>query len=209
MLEIPIFNSDGEVIYKKVTRKELTVQQAIQKSKALQRSAILRGNSFKLITFPSKSATMQDIEAYLYNLEHYENFIPDIIVTDYADKVKPMDSRQQMRHQLAEIWEGHKALAQKRNCLVVTASQSNTSRTGKAIKQGDWSESIAKLELCDAGMAINMLPEDKKRGIMKAMVMKQRDDYFDLTQEILVLHQLKIGKPYLDSRLIINEEENK
>lgn len=206
-LKIPFFDRRGGVNYKEVTRKELTIKQAIQKSQALKRSALVRGNSFKLVTYPSRSATMSDIEAYLYNLEHYENFIPDVIVTDYADKVKPNDSRQQRRHQLAEIWEAHKALAQKRNCLAVTASQSNTARTGKEIKQGDWAEAIAKLELSDAGMAINMSPEDKKKGIMKAMVMKQRDDYFDLTQQITVLHQLKIGRPYLDSRLAIEEKE--
>jgi replicative DNA helicase len=189
-LEIPFFNDNSEtgISYKKITRKELTIRQAIQKSQALKRSALVRGNSFKLVTYPSRSATMSDIEAYLYNLEHYENFIPDIIVTDYADKVKANDSRSQRRHQLAEIWEAHKALAQKRNCLVVTASQSNTARSEKEIKQGDWAEAIAKLELCDAGMAINMSPDNKKRGIMRAMVMKQRDDYFDLTQKVMVLH---------------------
>jgi len=200
-LEIPFFDRQGNVNYKTITRKKLTIQNALQKSQALKRSAIVRGNTFKLITYPSRTVTMSDIDAYLYNLEHYENFVPDVIVTDYADKVKPDDTRQQRRHQLSDIWEAHKAMAQKRNCLVVTASQSNTARTGKAIKQGDWAEAIAKLELCDGGMAINISPEDKKKGIMKAMIMKQRDDYFDLTQSITILHQLKIGRPYLSSRL--------
>lgn len=210
-LSIPYFNgrSENGISYKKDIRKELTIQQAIQKSKSLKKSALVRGNSFKLVTYPSRTITMSDIDVYLHNLEYYENFIPDVVVTDYADKVKPSDSRQQFRHQLAEVWEAHKALAQKKNCLVITASQSNTSRTGKDINQGDWAEAIAKLELCDAGMAINMPPDDKRKGLMRATVMKQRDDYFDLIQEIMVLHALKIGRCYLDSRLIPRKEKEK
>ena len=210
-LLIPVFDNNSEtgVSYETITRKELTIRQAVQKSQALKRSALVRGNSFKLITYPSRSITMNDINVYLHNLEYYDEFIPDVIVTDYADKVKPSDSRQQWRHQIAGIWEAHKALAQEKNCLVVTASQSNTARTGKDIRQGDWAEAIAKLELCDVGMAINMSSDNKKKGIMRALVVKQRDDYFDLMQEIMVLHQLKIGRPYLSSKLIEQKEEEK
>ena len=210
-LSIPTFKnlSDTEIYYKKVTKEELTISQAINKSKALKRSALIRGNAFKLVTYPSRSITMNDINAYLHNLEYYEGFIPDVIVTDYADKIKPDDTRQQYRHQIAEIWEAHKALAQKKNCLTVSASQSNTARTGKDIGQGDWSEAIAKLQLLDVGMAINMSADDKRKGIMRALMVKQRDDDFDLMQEIMVLHQLKIGRPYLDSRLMIRKEEEK
>jgi hypothetical protein len=193
--------------WKMTTKEELTIAQAIEKSRAIKRSALLRGNSFKLVTYPSRTATMQDIKVYLHNLESYEDFIPDVIVTDYADKIRPADSRQQWRHQLAEIWDGHKSIAQEKNCLVATASQSNTARTQKDIKQGDWAESISKLELSDVGMSINMSPENKHQGIMRATVMKQRHDDLDLTQEVMILHQLKIGKPYLNSYLIPKKKE--
>lgn len=194
--------------FKTITKEELTISHAIEKSRAIKRSALLRGNSFKLVTYPSRTATIQDIKVYLHNLENYEDFIPDVIVTDYADKVRPSDSRQQWRHQLAEIWEGHKSLAQEKNCLVVTASQSNTARTGKDIKQGDWAESISKLELSDAGMSINMTAEDKEQGIMRATVMKQRHDDFNLIQEVMVLHALKIGRPYLSSYLMPKKKKD-
>ncbi len=188
--------------WKKVKRKELTISRAIKKSKALKRSALIRSAPFKLLTFPSRSITMNDLKVYLYNFEHYEGFIPDVIITDYADKIKPDDFKQQFRHQVMQIWEDHKSLALERNCLVITASQSNTARSGKDIKQGDWAEAISKLELSDVAMAINMSPENKKQGIMRATIMKQRHSNFDLLQEVMILHQLKIGRPYLDSYLI-------
>lgn len=187
------------ISYNKKIKEELTVEKAMQKRNAMKSSALLRGNSFKLIEFPSGSVTMNDINAHLHNLEHYEEFIPDVIITDYADKIRPENTNSQYRHQIGGIWEGHKAMAQKRNCLVVTASQSNTTRTGKDIKQGDWAEGIMKFNLLDGGMAINMSPDEKKAGTMRALAVKRRHDDFDLNQEVMVLHQLRIGKPYLDS----------
>jgi len=197
--------------YKKLTKKELTINQAINKAKAIKRASLIRGNSFKLTSFPSKSITMSGIDTYLYNLEHYEGFIPDVIVTDYADEILPEDTRLQYRHQIGSIWRAHKSLAQKRNCLVVTGSQSNTSRGGKDIKQGDWAESIEKLNLSDGGLALNMSPEEKAQGIMRGLIVKQRHDYFDLQQDVMVLHQLRLGRPYLDSHLTpkINKKEKK
>jgi len=190
------------ILYKKSSKKEMTFEQAAKKSNAIKKSALLRGNKFKLVTFPSKSVNMEGLRSYLNNLEKMEGFSPDVIVTDYADKFAPANNRTDNRHQIASIWEEHKALALEKNCLVITASQSNTARTGKKIKQGDWAESIAKLELLDAGMAINMSPDDKKKGCMKAVMLKQRHDDFSLNTEITVLHNYRIGRPYLGSAIM-------
>jgi replicative DNA helicase len=142
---------------------------------------------------------MSKFRAYLHNLEHYENFIPDVIVTDYADKFAPEDKRLSPRHQLRQIWEEHKALAQERHCLVITASQSSAARTEKDTKQGDWSEAISKLELVDVGFILNQTPDEKREGLMRVVVAKQRHDDFDILGEVKVLQCYKIGKPYLDS----------
>jgi len=196
-----VFGTD----FKEVTKKGLTVHDALKKSKAIK--SLIRGNSLKLVSFPSRSATMSDINSYLYNLEHYEDFVPDVVITDYADKVKSDNPHEQARHQIAKIWEGHKSLAQKQNCLVITASQSNTARTGKDIKQGDWSESIAKLELCDVAIALNSKEADKKKGIMRCFIAKQRHDAFDTGRQIAVLYDYRIGRTYLNSALMPPQEQ--
>jgi replicative DNA helicase len=184
--------------FRKTTKEELTIGQIFKKKQALKRSALIRGSKFHLVEFPSGSLTMSELKAYLYNLEQYEGFVPDVIVTDYADKFKPEFNRE-YRHGINEIWEGHKGLAQEKNALVVSGSQSNTSRSGKRIGQGDWAEDIRKLNLVDGGIALNMTPEQKLRGIMECGMMKLRHDYFDTLGSVNVLHQLKIGRPYLSS----------
>jgi len=187
--------------FKKVTKEELTISQVLKKKQALKRSALIRGSKFHLVEFPSGSLTMSELRAYLYNLEQYDGFVPDVIITDYADKFKPERSGE-YRHGINEIWEGHKGLAQDKNVLVATASQSNTARTGKRIGQGSWAEDIRKLNLIDAGMALNMTPEQKLKGLMEIGIMAQRHDWFDVLGVVNVLHQLKIGRPYLSSYYI-------
>lgn len=179
----------------------LTIDRAIAKRDAIIRSAHIKGK-FKLQGFPSRGISMEDFKIYLQNLEYYENFIPDLIVTDYADKFKRPFG--EYRHGINDIWEDHKGLAQEKNIAVVTASQSNTARTGKKIKQGDWAEDIRKLGLVDSGFAINMTAEEEQSGIYRCGVLKRRTGKADRVSEIIVLHQLEIGKPYLGSMKLFN-----
>ncbi len=183
--------------FKKTNKKELTLQKALKKKIALKRSAMLRGGKFHLVEQPSGKYTMTEFRSYLYNLEHYENFVPDVIVTDYADKFKP--ENKEYRHGLNEIWEAHKGLAQEKNILVVTASQSNTARTGKDIGQGSFAEDIRKLNLVDIAVGLNMTPEEKLQGLCRALILANRHGDFSLVSQIKILHQLKLGRPYLDS----------
>ncbi len=184
--------------FKKTTKEELTIERVLKKKQAMKRSAMIRGSKFHLVGFASGTLTMSELRAYLYNLEQYDNFVPDVIITDYADKMKP-EHHQDHRHGINEIWEGHKGLAQEKNALVATGSQSNTVRTGKRIGQGDWADDIRKLGLVDESMALNMTPEQKQRGIMECSMIAQRHEFSDILQSCIVLHQLKIGRPYIAS----------
>jgi len=117
--------------------------------------------------------------------------------TDYADKFKRLE--REYRHGINEIWEGHKAIAQKRHCLVATGSQSSTARSGKDTKRGDWAEDIRKLNLIDIGFTINQNDWEHDNHIYRCGVAKQRHDEFSLVGQIMVLNQLRIGRPYITS----------
>ena len=195
-----LLNNSFEVAtwFKQVKRGELTPEEALRKQKVLSETLYKRSGKFKLLEFPSGTLTTKMLETHLYNLEFYEDFIPDVIITDYADKMQSSHKRE-YRHQLNEIWEWHKGIAQKKHILMITGSQSNTSRTGADIKQGDWAESIGKSNLVDIAFSLNQTPIEKQEGIMRIGIMKQRHDDFNVMGEAMVLQQYKIGKPYLDS----------
>ena len=158
-----------------------------------------RTGRFHLVEYPSGALTPRGMRTYLNNLEYYEGLVADAVFSDYADKMAPDGRYEGHRHGLEEIWQAHKGIAQERKCTVITASQSNTVRTGKRISQGNWDEAIAKLYMVDEGLALNQTPEEKKAGIMLWSVVKQRHDHFDVMEHATVLQQLKIGRPYLDS----------
>ena len=185
--------------WKESKRKLITPITALKKMKSMKRGNWLRGGDLVIEEFPSNTLTIKDFKAYLDNKEYYDGFEPDFIITDYADKFAPENPQQQYRHQLNDIWEAHKAIAQERNCVVVTASQSNTSRTGKTIKQGDWAEDIRKLNLVDMAWSINQTPAERRLGLTRSIIMKSRHEEFDQMRDIWILSDLRIGRPYIDS----------
>ena len=56
-----------------------------------------------------------------------------------------------------------------------------------------------KLGEIDIGFSINQTPEEKKQGYYRCGILKQRHDDYSLMDEVMVLSQLKIGRPYISS----------
>jgi len=185
--------------FKQVEREEINAVKAIKKAAKME-NFLKRAGHIRLMEYPPKTLTIDELRASLYNLEHYENFVADVLVTDYADEFTVDKRFTQHRHGIGDVWAGHKKIAGERKMLVVTGSQSNTARTGKDIKRGDWAEDISKLGKIDGAMAINKNEEDKGRMISRIGIPKTRHDE-DVLKQITVLQQLNIGKIYLDSYL--------
>ena len=202
LVKIPKFNfGEGKNLtyFKEVQKGKLSTHLAIDKLNVMDESSLIKAH-LKMLFFPSGRKTMEDLRSQLANMENYDDFIPSVIVTDYADKFKS-EIKGDRRHQLDEVWNGHKALAQERKCLVVTASQANTARTGKDVGEGTATETMAKEDLSDVTLALNQKPDEKRQGVMRVGVTKHRHDDYDIAREVYVTQCHKIGRPYLDSVL--------
>ncbi len=201
-IEIPHFSEEEKELtyFKKVKRKQLTGITALEKLTAVEESSLIKGN-LKMLFFPSGTKTMDDLRIQLNNMESYEGYVPDVIVTDYADKFKSDQRTENRRHQLEDVWNQHKALAQERKCLVATASQANTARTGRDIGVGAATESMAKEDLADCLLALNQTNDEKAKGVMRVGITKHRHADYNLKREIYVTQCYKIGRPYLDSQI--------
>lgn len=187
--------------FKKIEKDKLKMKNVSVKIKKMENLNFTTGN-LKLVHFPMKTVSVPKFETYLDNLEYYENFVPDVIVTDYAANFKSNDKHDQQRFNIQEIWEGHKSLAQKRKVLVVSGHQGNTIRTGGEIGQGNWAEDLSGLRLSDLSIALNQTPQEKDKGVMRISVTKQRSDNYSLLNSATVLYSYDIGRPHLDSFLI-------
>ena len=184
--------------FKKIQKEKLKIKDISAKTKKMGNLNSVAGN-LRLTHFPIKTISMRKFETYLDNLEYYENFIPDVIITDYAANFGNDSKHEHQRFSIQEIWEGHKRLAQKRKTLVISGHQGNTLRTGGEIGQGNWAEDLSGLRLSDLSIALNQSAEEKDKGIMKVSVTKQRSDNYSLCNSATVLYSYDIGRPYLDS----------
>ena len=169
-----------------------------EKQKKFRR--LLRGGDVRIEAFPAYSATVEDIVAHLDNLYYYDNYTPDVVIIDYADIIAPTENRMDYRHQLDSIWKKLRGLAQSRNILIVTASQSGRGGSTKDAKEEDVAEDIRKLAHVSKMLVINRLPEESKKGIVRIAQMAEREGSTSYEQAV-VLQCLDIGRPYMDSHL--------
>jgi len=203
-VKIPIFvESDDEkkewdVSSKSVKKKVLDLE-AVEKDQNRYLRAS-RGGELRIHTFPAYSASVQDLEDHLTNLEYYDGFVADVIITDYADLFRAESNRMDYRHQLDNIWKGHRGMAQRREALVVTGTQTGRIAMERDAKASDVAEDMRKVAHVTGMMILNQNEREREAGVMRITVTAQREEKA-FTREIVVLQQLEIGRPYIDCRL--------
>lgn len=205
MVKLPRFeevSEEGEVRY--MVSAEEEKREGVDPSRIAEYQKVFRrrfrGGNVRIISLPAYSATPEQLEAHLDILEHYENFIPDVIITDYADIIAPPTSfRGEYRHQLDAIWKWHRGLAQKRNCLVATATQAAKSTLSSDAEGENVAEDIRKLAHVTCMLALNQTKAEKEQGIIRVSQIAVREGAQSF-QQAVVLQCLDIGRPCLDSR---------
>ena len=197
-INYPYFDHDGRIKFRKSNKKGLSTEMIERRRKRLVK---YMHNKFLLCTYPTGSINVDDVRNHLDTLLHFNNFVPDVIVIDYADIMAPerFSSRDE-RHKLNDTWKALRGLAQERNCLVVTATQTNRSTFNKDIEESDIAEDIRKLAHATTVIALNQDKEDKKNNIMRVKVLVSRDDVFHVDDEVIVLECREVGRCYVDSR---------
>jgi hypothetical protein len=206
-IKIPYFiESESEVDdekwvveYKEEERKGINIEAIEDMQKKLRRK--FRKGDIRIIALPSKSASVSDLNIHLDNMEHYENYIPDVIIIDYADLlIANKGFKGEYRHQLDDIWSGLRRMSEERNCLVVTASQTEKGTFKKDIDEGSAAEDIRKIAHITCGLALNQTKEEAEQGIIRVSQVVTREEERAF-QQAIVLQCLDIGRPCLDSRL--------
>ena len=187
-----------EVKTRRVKKNSVIVEDISKTQKKLRLHT--RGGDVKIIVLPHYSATVNDIQAHLDNLSYYDNYLPDVVVVDYADIVASK-LKGEYRHTLDDIWKSLRRIAQERNILVVTASQAGRKALkAKHTSESDISEDIRKYNHVAKMFVLNQTKDEYEKGIMRVKQIKERDGRRSY-KEVIVLQSLDIGRPYLDSKL--------
>jgi replicative DNA helicase len=200
-IEMPCFteykNGKFKIGMKKVKKKALpTDQETIRKEQKKYKRA-LKSGQIKTVIFPANEATTGDVENTLANWEYYENFVPDVIITDYADLFKIED--RDYRHGIDNIWKTHRAWAQKYDCMVITGSQTDRKSQEGDVKKTSAAEDIRKLNHVTHMITKQQNKWEKSEGYsrMECLVQREGKQY---PGSAFVLECLDIGRPYIDSK---------
>ena len=106
-----------------------------------------------------------------------QDFIPDMIIVDYADLLKPEgSSKEEKRHQLESIYEELRGISQEVGCPLWTASQTNRSGlNAEVITMEAISEAFNKCFVADFIFSVSRTIEDKGTNGGRIFVAKNRN----------------------------------
>ena len=191
-------NGNGKFVveHKTITRKPINLVSIEKKQKALKR--MFRGGDIRVLAVPAYSLSPDGLDMKIERLVQQEEFVPDVIIIDYADIMQPIE-KGEYRHQIDGIWKRLRALAQKRKCVVFTASQSGRSSIGNDVNSENISEDIRKLAHVTSMVAINQNETERKNGIVRFKQLAVREGEMEFRQAICT-QCLTIGRMVTDSK---------
>lgn len=191
-----------------VDAKKLTFNSPMDKElakaackKVMQHKVKSRDSYFKLCVRPNFSMNVLDIEGVLQSLE-LGGWIPDVVVIDYADLFSPLPGKELTPRDLTNrSWMMLRGLADKRHCLVVTATQGKASAYKKArlrkatLNREDYSEDKRKNAHATAIIGLNVTDEEKEKGLCRWNFVVAREIGFVSSKVVHVAGCLPLCNP--------------
>jgi len=125
--------------------------------------------------YPTKSASANTLEAHLEKLKKSDQKI-DLIIVDYGDLLKSTTNYKEKRQELESIYESLRSLAQKFECPLWTASQTNRSGlNAEVITMESISEAFNKCFVADFIFSVSRTIKDKNANTGRIFVAKNRN----------------------------------
>lgn len=159
------------------------------------------GRALKLVVkqFPTAQLTVAGLKVYLDQLERAHNFIPDVLIIDYAD-LFAIDAAN-VRIATGNIIKELRGIAVDRNLAVVTASQTNRSgEDAQLITLKHLAEDYSKAATADIVVTYNQTDMEKQFGLARLHCAKNRDE--EAGRTILIAQQYAMGQFYLNGTLM-------
>jgi replicative DNA helicase len=140
----------------------------IKRTKKLKGSLIIRG-------WGPDEVSVTDIRAYLRMLELREKIIPDLVIVDYIDLLRPYRNQSESWFELRDTVRALKQLGADFRCPIVTASQTN--REGfdaEDLNMSTIATCIDKVNVADIVIGLCQTPVELKKNKMRLSLLKNR-----------------------------------
>lgn len=148
--------------------------------------------------FAGNNLTVGQLEAYLDNLEHTQQFVPDLVIVDYPDLMKLKgDDR---RAALDETYKALRGMFVTRNVAGAIVSQSHRAAAkARVVEASNVAESYDKIMHADTIITYSQTQTERKLGLARLYVAGGRNDEDKFT--IVISQQYGIGRFVIDSAL--------
>ena len=124
--------------------------------------------------YPTKTASVLTIKSHIDKLI-LQNKKPDIVIVDYADLLRNVTAKKEVRHDLENIYEDLRGMAGEYQIPCFTASQAGRGALDDdVIEAGRISESYAKIMIADFVLSLQRKVTDKLAGTGRWHVIKNR-----------------------------------
>ena len=102
--------------------------------------------------------------------------MPDVVIVDYADLLRPISHGAEKRHDLESIYEELRGMATEFNCAFITASQTNRGGlNAEVITMESISEAFNKCFVADFIFSLSRTPQDKQANSGRIFIAKNRN----------------------------------
>ena len=124
--------------------------------------------------YPPKRASFDTIEAHLQQMEHQNDFKPDMVIIDYLDYMRTR-SRKDRKEEIDDVYVAAKAFAKERGVPLISPSQANRGAAKSDIIEGDNAAgSYEKIMIGDIIISLARKRKDKIEGTGRFHIMKNR-----------------------------------
>ena len=124
--------------------------------------------------YPTKSASPNTIRSHLSRLVK-RGIKPGAVIVDYADLLRPIVVRKELRSELESIYEELRGIAKEFECSIWTASQTNRSGlNAEVITMEQISEAFNKCFVADFIFSVSRTIEDKQKKPGKAIYCQEQ-----------------------------------
>ena len=125
--------------------------------------------------YPAGYATINTLKAHLDKLQLTKDFVPDIILIDYADIMRSTRKYDSLRHELKLIYEELRSWATEIGIPIWTASQINREGSNHdVIELKNISEAYGKAMVADCVLSLSRKLADKTNDTGRLYVAKNR-----------------------------------
>lgn len=125
--------------------------------------------------YPMNAATIYTIRSHVERLSVTKEFIPELIIIDYADIMRSSRQFDSLRHELKLVYEELRSFAMDIGLPIWTASQSNKEGSSSDIVDlSNMSEAYGKAMVADVVVSLSRKPQEKASGWGRLFIAKNR-----------------------------------